>query len=631
MGWAESSRRARDRHWARLERLLNGLPAALGASFRLLQYDLALRYSDTGRFRDIFTGVDQPPVLSIASWLFDDLGLRSADRDEIEGRAFLASVLLAAREHLVMELQDTQSFAAGEQLALAVHLSERVAAEATALSGGDAWLDHAFDGALHQLPAAADSPEANLVPRWERPMQLLGSLACTVSGLGAAPPGLDRMIGLMAAAFEIRVQLATMHADLLRGRPTYPIALVARAARIPLRPWPRPEAVLGAMVITGSVPTILDAMRTRLDEARTVAQQLRLQTFADFVGDAVADVADRMPGSGTTTRVAVTNAQPLIRRAEPTVPKAIAMARGHLLSDLTFRESWDLHREGMFGADEVASRFPAGLVLEILAAHGHQVAGAIEDLLDWIVRNGFRYYEHPLSAVDTDTVGVFLRLLPYTRQSEQHRAAGDGVLALLERHVERSRVVPVWLRGHEETASAPVVDLGEGCGTVAAHLLLGLCVLDDRRYDPTFEVGARSLLSRIREVRLAANVNYPPAFALAAFTRLAGLAADRSGLVEEAEATRSALRSELDRLCRFPARTAQDAALMTIACLDARRPDLLDTGWHETILKHQRFDGSWSPEPFAAAPNRGDAVTWYASATMTTALAYDALARWEDH
>jgi hypothetical protein len=47
-------------------------------------------------------------------------------------------------------------------------------------------------------------------------------------------------------------------------------------------------------------------------------------------------------------------------------------------------------------------------------------------------------------------------------------------------------------------------------------------------------------------------------------------------------------------------------------------------------LRSQRFDGSWLGEPFAAAPNRGGAVSWYSSTTLTTALCLDALSHWSD-
>ena len=629
MRWADAQRSARERHWARLERLLNGLPPTLGDSFRQLQYDLALSYSTTGRFRDIFLGLEQPPVLSITPWLLDDLGVApSPSRDELEGRLLTASVLLCARDHLVTALLDSESYAAGEQLGLAVHLSERVSAELTALSD-PAWLDAKDGQDVHAQPGSEDVPDAYVVPRWERPMRLLASATQTAAGVAVGEPGVGRMIERMASGFEVRHQLMTLHADLLRGRPTFPIVTIARAAGIPLRPWPRAEGVLGAMVLTGSIRTILEASRSRLDGARSEAEGLGLRTFAGFLSDAADDVGKRMKSVPTPPAAKeVARPAPLIHLAEPTVPKAIAMARGYLLSDLVLRESWESHREGMFGTDEVASRYPAGLILEILAAHGQQVSSAIDGFLEFTAANGFRYYDHVLSGIDTDTIGVYLRLVRCTGNADRHLPAVRGVLACLERHVARSATVPVWLRDCDEAARVPVIDLGEDCGTVAAHLLLGLWAVDDRRHDATLETGARSLLIRIADVGLGANVNYPPAFALAAFSRLSACAAKRAGLAEEAAAAVSVLRSELERHRRFPARTAQEAALVTIACFDAGSPELLDRRWRETILRQQRFDGSWGAEPLFAAPNRGNAVTWYASIAMTTALAYDALERW---
>jgi hypothetical protein len=115
---------------------------------------------------------------------------------------------------------------------------------------------------------------------------------------------------------------------------------------------------------------------------------------------------------------------------------------------------------------------------------------------------------------------------------------------------------------------------------------------------------------------------------LAAFSRLTARVVERTSLADVADATLAVLRSELERQRSYPPRTAQEAALITIACLDAGSPELLDERWRETILKQQRFDGTWTAEPIFAAPNRGHAVTWYSSIAMTTALAYDALERW---
>ena len=61
------------RWWDDVDRLLAALPPALFRQVKLLEYDLALRYSRTGQFHDTLSGSDHPPVLSVATWLLRDL------------------------------------------------------------------------------------------------------------------------------------------------------------------------------------------------------------------------------------------------------------------------------------------------------------------------------------------------------------------------------------------------------------------------------------------------------------------------------------------------------------------------------------------------------------------------------
>src|SRR4029077_21228945 len=313
----------------------------------------------------------------------------------------------------------------------------------------------------------------------------------------------------------------------------------------------------------------------------------------------------------------------------PTLPQALGMAEGFLLGDPTCRESWEMHREGMLGRPEVASRFPVGLILEVLCRRGLRVQGAIDEFLDFTVANGFRYYDHPRSGVDSDTVGVFLRLRQYATASVYDHVATD-VLACLERHVRATGAIPVWLTGcvGDEESESTVIALGEGCGTVAAHLLLGLLAADDEQAE-SVTIGAQSLLDRIGSVGLAANLNYPPLFALGTWFRFLTLlgARDDPVAVRGIEAARSVLTDALTQAVSRTRATAQDAALLTLACHDANRQDLIDPGWLVQVLKRQRFDGNWIGEAFVAAPNRGRSVSWYSSTLLTTALCYDALAR----
>jgi hypothetical protein len=92
------------------------------------------------------------------------------------------------------------------------------------------------------------------------------------------------------------------------------------------------------------------------------------------------------------------------------------------------------------------------------------------------------------------------------------------------------------------------------------------------------------------------------------------------------EQARVALRGRLAREARRRTLNPQDAALLTLTCLEnAAAEALLNPAWIAVLLKHQRYDGSWQAEPFYPTPNRGGAATWYASRSVTTAFCYHAL------
>lgn len=650
--WADSQERAYRSYWADVGGLLSALPPLLYRQAKLLQYDLALRYSETGQFTDVFLGADQFPVLSVSTWLLADLGVQEGpERERLERHLFRTSVLLAARAHTIESVVDPDSFYDREHLALAQLFSERAMTElAQVIPAASSFWEQREAVAIGHLEevleererqngsVTPDDSDAYLRATWGATARLL-ALAVTALATGADVRRITTMLDELAAAFQIKADLATMHRDLQQGRPTYPIAVVARAAGIPLRPWPLPTVVLGAMVATGSLGDILDAALARVRDSRQMAVGLRLPTFAAYLAEVETRFEERWQRlSGTAHRSASDAPKggpsgPLIHAAEPTLTKALTMAEGFLLSDLTFRESWESHREGMLGSPEVASRYPAGLILEILCVHGHVLSGQVDDFLSFTAANRFRYYDHPGSDADSDTIGVFLRLQQHATSPGEHTDALDAVLGCLERNVRTNGSVPVWIRGCDgSTEDRPaVVALGEGCGTVAAHLLLGLTSAASERFRDTVEIGSLNLLDRIGGVGLGANVNYPPAYALAAFYRLIGRleGSDLGGdLASRAAVAREVLAVELSRATRARILTPQDAALLAIACFDAGSPHLVDPSWMTMVLKRQRFDGSWNGEPFAAAPNRGSSVTWYSSTTLTSALCYDALTRY---
>jgi hypothetical protein len=650
--WEEAQRIERERLWPAVEQLLSGLPPSVSGQFKLLEYDLALRYSSTGQFRDIFLGADQFPLLSMAGWLIEDFSLLTAPkRDRAERHLFRAAVLMAARTHVIRSVIDEASFYDAEHVALIQLLSERVIGELARLvrprsrawGGLEAIAVDALEGLLvnqrvRRAPLQLDGPDAYLGPRWFTPARMLALATLTTGQRLEDAPGVNALLDEVASAFEIKSELLSMHADLMAGRPTYPIALVARAAGIALEPWPDAAVILGALVATNSADAIIDAAIARLREGRRQAKDLGLVTFVQYLEDVEAGLEERRPrpaplsSDGRVERQRSPASAPMIELAQPSFSKAIEMAEGFLVADPTFRESWESHREGMFGSPLVASRFPAGLILEMLSARGLDVSEHIDAFLAFTEDNHFRYYDHPWSHVDLDTLGIYLRLVPHAASADRGEAA-NSVLACLERDVASMGRVPVWITNCEGSPSERpyMLDLGEGCGTVAAHLLLGLLTYAPDRYAATIERGSVQLLEQIEAVGMRANVNYPPVFALAVFGRLlASLEDAKQGFLggQTKRAARNAHRvlvAALGRTIERNVLTPQQAALLTIACLRTHRSEQLDPRWRSTILKGQRFDGSWIGEPFAAAPNRGLAVTWYSSSLLTSALCYDAL------
>jgi hypothetical protein len=598
--WQDAQRSARGRLWPEVERFLSELPPESFRQAKLLEYDLALRYSETGQFRDAFLGAGHLPMLSIGSWLLDDLAVSKPGRAGAERHLFLAALFLAGRAHIVDSIPDEGSFYDEGFHDLARRFAEQATAELRAVGPTEP-------------SVSGDGLTA--------PASLVASTALSFAGRADVGAAVGEMLDELGRAFQLKAELASLHRDLLTGRTSYPIAYVAEVAGIPLAPWPEPEVVLGAMALTGSLGAILEKAAAHARRSLQIADAIGLRAFAAYLEDASATFeAAQPPDSNGARRPNI-----LIRKAEPTLPKALAMARGFLLADPRLEESWEVHREGMFGAPEVTSRFPAAIVLEILAEDALDVGAGIDELLAFTAANRFRYYDHPWADPDTDTIGVFLRLRHFSTTPEWYGHDLEAVLDCLDGAVRSNGVVPVWLRDCRgwEADGPQVLALGEHCGTVVAHLVLGLAMATDdlaKRYRDIAEIGASQVYDRISEVGLRANVNYPPNFALAVFYRLVSRVP--TGRAEEA---RLVLDAELERAYAAGPITPQDAALLTSACRAAGRPELIDPTWGTIILKGQSFDGGWAAEPFAAAPNRGSSVTWYSSRTLTSALCYDAL------
>jgi hypothetical protein len=532
--------------------------------------------------------------LSVGNWLLYDLAQRSS-----EPRLFVVAFLAAVRERaLEVDLEQIAEWSARQST---TELNRLLSIPEDAAGSSAGW---------------ATTPDQGLEARWSGGALTAAMAAAQLAGLDEdAKARVATMLGELAMAFHIWEDLQSIPQDVMDGRRTVAVELAMSAAGQEATAVLDPYLVLGAMVTTDAVAVIDQAARSRLATARDLAEHLSLPSLVAFTDAAQAAREDL--GSSQRGR------ETLRHRVQPTLVDARRMAESFLLADLTFRESWESHREGMLGADLVASRFPAALILEILCRHGHELARVVDEFIEHGEANGFRYYDHPNADPDSDTVGAVLRLLPFSSAPSRRSVALTHILDCVDRLAVESGQMPVWLTACAEAnpERPSTLPLGERCGTVVAHLLLGLMSLGEEAAEraATAQHATRALFDRIVDVGLGANVNYPPRYALLSYLRLL----DASGVEHPA---RDSLHAELERRSALPAASAQDAALALLGTRAARRPDLVDERWIDTILDAQRFDGSWGGEPFAVAPNRGRRATSYSSTTLTTALCYDALA-----
>lgn len=315
------------------------------------------------------------------------------------------------------------------------------------------------------------------------------------------------------------------------------------------------------------------------------------------------------------------------------------MAEGYLLADLTFRESWEIQRRGFFGPTElVGQAFPMAFVAEMLARHGHEMSPVIAEIFRTLQSTGFRYYNHPHLPPDADDVGFVLRLYPASAQGDFEQGVLRTALALLQVSVDESGDLPVWLKPLDLTEGAqPLVALwGARCAAVEAHVLLGVLQLSSELTPPWFGNAAANWLERIGQAGIGAGRHYIPLYTLyigfELIAALTGHASSGKPLTEKIDLAQQSLVNRLRLEIERPSLSAQEAALLTLTCLSAGAPAqaraLFREAWITRLCQTQRYDGAWAAEPLYGTPTRGEFAAWYASQTVTTALAYHALKRY---
>ena len=633
----------RDEYWPEVEQFFDGLAPSLYPLGLLLKNNLAILYSGSGQFKDILTRSQDYPALDLHLWLLDDLGMAEDEaRRELERRLLVGMALAFAAGYARDCLLDANSPFDNRLVFLEQALVQASTLQFARLFPEDSpfwpvyracWRDYA-QASLAETCRQAE-PLAGVGLKLA-PARLPAAAVALKAGRAELLPQLLVMIDGLNRIFEVQRAILAFRYDLKRGHYSYPILRTLQAAGLDPQHPVSPERALGALVLTGAGRELCQESLAELAACRRLAAELGLANFGaylDTVEGPVRSLLDLLSLTLSPAAQPIEPAEPVafIPYREP-LPQALAMTEGYLLSDLTFRESWDVQRGGVFDRPEITARaFPSGLIVEVLCEHGHHLPQQIDQIFAELQANGFQYYDYlPAALPDADDLGLLLRLARYSDRPAAHREILNTPLAWLARSLPPSGQVPVWFSPDRpgEEAGRPVLIWGHSCTTTEANLLLGLIDYDWDGYRAIIEPAALSLFERILSRGLSASLYYLPPFSLWVTLKLIAALEDKAGspaLRHKSEQVTSLL---LDRLALEAARpwlSPQEAALLTLACFahPAARP-LFRPGWLTILLKSQRHDGSWDGEPLFLIPDR-NLTAWYSSRPVTTAYCYHAL------
>jgi len=263
-----------------------------------------------------------------------------------------------------------------------------------------------------------------------------------------------------------------------------------------------------------------------------------------------------------------------------------------------------------------------------LCANGHNLSTQVDEILNILNQNNFCYYENVQSgAPDADDIGLAFRLYRYSTQPMHNLL--ERPLRWLENNILPSGEIPVfWTKGVEGYLSEGFAMPGNSCVGTEINLLLGLIDYDWTKYQTIIENSALNLFDRFNKNGLSGMTYYDAFYSLwAAFQLIAQLSAHSIAPTLQSKMTQIAplLRQRWAQEIKRPYLTPQNLALLTLACLS--QPTELDVKaeWITTILKQQRYDGSWDDEPSFPTPHRDAVGIWYSSRSVTTAFCYHAL------
>jgi hypothetical protein len=656
MNWTDQHCSKRKQHYCEIEEYFDNLPPELYRQGRLLRNNLAVHFSNTGRLGDILSSLGDYPHADMPFCFLDDFGFQEGQtRNRIEKHLFFANLFSFATIYTQDSILNERTFCDHDYIFLTNALSQQMDHHFYSClpAGSIFWEYHRkfwgayaqatlFNWGMHHERSRLVLPEDVLQSiDLLAPYKLIPIVVALLAGREDDIPKLLTIMDHLHTIQMILHDLSTLEEDLQQGKYSYPIVRMMAEMRAPLDTQYNPEGVLMAMAIIKFFSRILEECQDHLKSCRRGASELNLIAFMAYLDEVeariheVKDIYVHREISGTEmggSQQRMKSHKPLDLPISDTLAKAIKMAEGYLLSDLTFKESWEVYRRGLAGAAVVTARFPAGLIIEILCSHGHDLSVQVDSFFQHCQDTNFSYYDHPtLAFADTDTLGVLLRLYRYTDNHDAYQKVLEILLGWMRASVQDSGRIPVWIntsRRPEQEENQSVRLIGEGCGAIEAKLLCGLIQYDWGSYKVLIQDSAAQILERFIQHGAGITVNYPRQYCLWRINQLLvelhrhSLRAEIQILVQAASETYPEYVAVATRLYRI---TPQESALLTLASLGSPAEHLFDRRWVTILLKNQRSNGSWYGEPLFFVPNRGELTTWHSSHQLTTAFCYAAL------
>jgi hypothetical protein len=600
--------------------------------------------------------VDDYPQLTIPFGILDDCGFGDGKiHPRIAGHLFQAAVFIFCTIYTKEEIFDESSFFDNQSLFLANALSQQADQHLRTLFRQSSlfweyhqqfWTHFSEAELINQeIRSRINISEGNRQAFQHKdllaPYKLIPGAALLLTDRESDLPQLFSALDNLHRAILILLDLTNLKRDLKLRKITYPILKILEEVEAPTSKAYNPQGAYMAIMMMDIPSKLIQECLENLNNCRVTAKMLGLNKFLPLVDNQeiralkikeqfLQPKKSVLQGSEYSQKGGYQGSLSLdevgIRE------KVLKMAEGFLLSDLTFKESWEVHRHGMAGLVEVISRFPAGLIIELLCLHGFDMSSQVEDFCTYFRESNFSYYNHPdLPYADTDTLGVLLRLYRYSKNQDAHKHDLEKPLEWMQKSVDKTGRIPVWIYPQQKkpnSAKQSIRLLGESCGTIEAKLLIGLIDFDWECYQEIIQKSAYQLLSRFIQQGTGITVNYPSRYCLWRIKQLSlrlknlPIQAKLQTLIDQVfDIYTDQLRQEINSYYLSP----QKAAFLILAGIDSPAQQLNYNRWGNILLKNQHSDGGWNGDPLFFVPNRGGSTTWYTSRTLTSAFCYHAL------